>query len=96
MVQQRFMPLLIILIGLLVPRLVIIGLWLLTNWWQGMFDNVLWPILGFVLLPTTLLWYSIVHHWFGGQWDVIPIVGLVVAVLVDLAPARGRRRRSLI
>jgi hypothetical protein len=93
---ESCMPLIIILVGLLVPRLVILGLWLLTNWFQGMFTNVLWPILGFIFLPTTLLWYSIVQHWFGGQWDIIPIVGLVIALVVDISPARGRRRRALI
>jgi hypothetical protein len=54
----------------------------------------LWPVLGFVFLPTTLLWYTAVQHWFAGQWTFWPVVGLVVALLVDLSPAGGRRRRA--
>ena len=86
------MPLLILLFGVLVPRLTIVALWLLTNWFQGMFTTWLMPALGFIFLPTSLLWYSAVHNWFGGEWGPVPIVGLVVAVLLDLAPLRPRRR----
>jgi hypothetical protein len=86
------MPLLILLVGLLLPRVTIVALWLLTNWFQGMFANWLMPALGFIFLPTSLLWYSAVQHWFGGNWDIIPIVGMVVAILLDLAPLRPRRR----
>jgi hypothetical protein len=86
------MPLIGILFGLLVPRLVIIGLWLLTPWFEGIFTTPLWPVLGFIFLPTTLLWYSAVLNWFGGDWTLLPIIGIVVAILVDLAPAGGRRR----
>jgi len=41
-------------------------------------------------LPTTLLWYSAVH-WFSGEWGIISIGGIVVALIVDLFPARKRR-----
>ncbi|HMJ66806.1 MAG TPA: hypothetical protein VK615_15805 [Candidatus Binatia bacterium] len=86
------MPLLIILVGLLLPRVTIVALWFLTNWFQGMFASWLLPALGFIFLPTSFLWYSAVQHWFGGQWDIIPIAGMVVAILLDLAPLRPRRR----
>lgn len=90
------MPCLAVLLALFVPRLLIVGLWFLTDWFRGMFDTLLWPVLGFVFLPTTLLWYSAVQHWFGGEWTLWPIVGLVAALLVDTAPAKARRpaRRS--
>jgi hypothetical protein len=86
------MPCLLVLFALIAPRLVIALLWFLTTWFHGMFQNLLWPILGFVFLPTTLLWYSAVQHWFGGQWTLWPVVGLVVALMIDLSPAGGRRR----
>ena len=86
------MPCLFVLVALITPRLAIALLWFFTSWFQGLFNTVLWPILGFVFLPTTLLWYSAVQHWFGGQWTVWPIVGLVVALVIDVSPARGRRR----
>ena len=85
------MPLLVILFALLIPRITIALLYLLTNWFQGMFSTVLWPILGFIFMPTSLLWYSAVERWFSGEWGVIPIGGMVVAVIIDLFPARKRR-----
>jgi hypothetical protein len=80
------------LLALAAPRLVVAALWFFTTWFGGVFDSVLWPILGFVFLPTTLLWYTAVQHWFGGVWSFWPIVGLVVALMIDVSPARGRRR----
>ena len=87
------MPCFFALFALLTPRLLIVGLWFLTNWFRGMFDTVLWPILGFLFLTTSFLWYSAVQHWFGGQWTLWQIVGLVIALMVDLSPASGRRAR---
>jgi hypothetical protein len=86
------MPCFFVLLALAVPRLAIALLWFFTNWFHGLFDSVLWPILGFVFLPTTLLWYTAVQHWFGGAWTLWPVVGIVVALLMDLSPARGRQR----
>jgi len=57
-----------------------------------MFGSILWRILGFIFLPTTLLWYSAVQHWFGGQWTLWPMVGIVIALAIDASPASGRRR----
>jgi hypothetical protein len=86
------MPCIFAVFALMAPRLVVVVLWFFSNWFQGIFTSILWPILGLIFLPTTLLWYSAVHHWFGGQWTLWPIVGLVVALLIDLSPAGGRRR----
>jgi hypothetical protein len=88
------MPCLFLIAALFVPRIVIVLLWFLTGWFRGMFDMILWPILGFVFLPTTLLWYSVVHNWFDGEWSVIPIVGIVIALMIDMSSAEGSRRRE--
>jgi hypothetical protein len=89
------MPCFLVVLALLTPRLVVALLWFFTHWFQGLFNTLLWPILGFIFLPTTLLWYSAVHHWFGGAWTLWPVVGLVVALLIDLTPHhRLTRRRS--
>lgn len=88
------MPCLFALAALIAPRLVILMLWLFTGWFRGVFDTVLWPILGFIFLPTTLLWYTAVQQWFGGNWTLWPIVGLVIALAIDVSPARGRRRHD--
>ena len=87
------MPCLLAVFALMTPRLVIIVLWVFSDWFRGMFDSVLWPILGLVFLPTTLLWYTAVRHWFGGEWSFWPVAGLVVALMIDLSPASGKRQR---
>jgi hypothetical protein len=88
------MPCLLTLFALITPRLVIFALWLLSNWFNGLFNTVLWPILGFIFLPTTLLWYSAVQHWFNGHWTLWPVIGLVIALAIDVSPARHGRRRA--
>lgn len=88
------MPCLFALIALAAPRIVILALWFFSNWFSGLFATILWPLLGFIFLPTTLLWYTAVQHWWGGQWSLWPIVGLVVALMIDVSPAGGRRRRA--
>lgn len=85
------MPCLLVVLALVVPRVLILGLWLFTHWFEGLFTSALWPVLGFIFLPTTLFWYTAVQHWFGGEWGVIPIVGLAVALVIDLSPARGAK-----
>ncbi len=86
------MPCFVAALALLTPRLTVALLWFFSHWFDGLFSSLLWPILGFVFLPTTLLWYSAVHHWFGGAWTLWPVVGLVVALVIDLSPVREHRR----
>lgn len=89
------MPCLLTLLALLTPRFVILVLWLFSNWFKGIFTTALWPVLGFIFVPTTLLWYTVVQRWFHGQWTLWPVVGLVIALLIDVSPARhGRKKRS--
>ncbi len=88
------MPCLLALLALAAPRLVVFLLWFFTNWFNGLFTSILWPVLGFVFLPTTLLWYSAVQRWFHGEWSLWPIVGLVIALAIDVSPARRRPRRE--
>lgn len=87
------MPCLAVLIALLAPRVTIVLLWLFTRWFEGIFDTLLWPVLGLLFLPTTLLWYTAVQNWWGGEWGGLQIVGLIIAVLFDGSPASGRRRK---
>ncbi len=85
------MPILAAVIALMAPRILIAALWFFSTWFTGVFDGLLWPILGFIFAPTTLLWYSGVQHWFGGVWSLWPVVGIVIAAMIDLSPASGRR-----
>ena len=86
------MPCLFAFGALIAPRALVVLLWLLTSWFEGLFDSALWLGLGFVFLPTTLLWYTAVQHWYGGEWGALQIVGIVIALSIDASPASGRRR----
>lgn len=86
------MPCLLALAALAFPRLLIVILWFFTGWFTGLFSTLLWPILGFLFAPTTLLWYTAVQHWYGGHWGGWQLVGLAVAIAIDASPASGRRR----
>lgn len=85
------MPCLLVALALALPRVLLLGLWFLTNWFEGLFDTLLWPVLGFIFLPTTLFWYTAVQHWYGGEWGTVPIIGIVIALLIDLSPASGTK-----
>lgn len=87
------MPILIGIAALFVPRVMIFGLWLLTDWFVGVFDSILWPILGFLFAPFTMLWYSAVMNLRGGTWDTLEIIVLVIAVIMDFSPASSRKRK---
>lgn len=71
------------LLGLIFPRLVILLLYFLTNWFQGVFDGALLPFLGFLFMPVTVFAYSICYK-FTGLWSTTSIVIMVIAVAVDL------------
>lgn len=86
------MPCFAVLLALLAPRVMMVVLWLFTRWFAGIFDNLIWPILGFLFLPTTTLWYTAVHNWWGGEWGGLQIVGLIIAVMIDGSPASGRKK----
>lgn len=86
------MPLLVGLFGLVAPRFLIVGLWYFTNWFQGVFETKLWPILGFILLPITLLWYSVVTNWYHGEWNGWRVAVLIVAALADLSSENSAAR----
>ena len=88
------MPCLVVLLAVAMPRVAIVALYLFSTWFKGIFDTALWPILGFFFLPATLLWYTAVQHWWNGQWTLWPVVGITLALLIDLSPAQERRRRK--
>ena len=90
------MPCLAGCIALMAPRFLIILLWLFTSWFKGIFDMALWPILGFFFLPTTLLWYTAVHNWWDGHWGAVQIIGLVVALMIDVGGGSSVKTKRVV
>ncbi len=85
------MPCFLAVLALFVPRLVIVLVWLFSNWLDAAFDSLLLLILGFIFLPTTLLWYSVVVNVYDGVWSIVPIAGIVIALLIDLSPSYRKK-----
>lgn len=87
------MPCLLIVFALAVPRVACACLYVFTDWFARAAQPPVLAILAFLFLPTTLLWYAAVQHYFQGVWGPWQIAGIVVAVLLDVGPLRGRRKR---
>lgn len=83
------MPCLAALLALFVPRLVVVVTYLFTPWFNGMFETLLWPILGFIFTPTFLLWYSVVVNVYDGTWGLLQVVVGVIALVIDFSPSAG-------
>jgi hypothetical protein len=91
------MPLLlIILLGLLLPRVALV-----LCWCGGVFNDVwrtpLWPLLGFLLMPYTTLAYGFAHA-LGPGLEGLWVGVLILGVILDLgsnggSATRQRRRR---
>jgi hypothetical protein len=74
---------LLVAIALALPRLLMVFIVLLTNWFGRAFETRLWPILGFLFMPYTTLAYMAAmlnnDHALNGGWLAL----FVVAVLAD-------------
>jgi hypothetical protein len=84
-------PCFLLVLAMAAPRFVMALLSCFSRWFDGLYPSALLPILGFVFMPATLLWYTAVQHWFAGQWTLWPIVGMVIAISIDGSPFGGRR-----
>lgn len=91
------MPLiLILLLGLFLPRIMLIAGWLL-GWFAGAWETMLWPVLGFLLMPYTTLAYGIAETAGGGVqggWLVLVIVGVLLDLTSGERSLRHRPRRT--
>lgn len=74
---------LLAIISLFMPRLIIFGIYLFTDWISLAYETAIWPFLGFLFMPFTTLAYmaAMLHGGLEGWWIVI----LIVAVLADMS-----------
>lgn len=84
----------LILIALGFPRLLLVYLWFFTDWYHSLFDGRLWPLLGFLLMPYTLLWYSAVHYWFHGTWSWWHYLVMVFAIVADIGSGSSANKKE--
>lgn len=87
------MPCLLAVLSLLFPRIAILLLYFFTNFFSGVFNTILVPVLGFLFLPLTLLAYTWLIN-IRQPVDTMYLVVLFVAVIIDLGLVEtGRRSR---
>lgn len=85
------MPCLLGCLALLFPRVVIVLVWLFSDWLEAAYSSVsiLWPIIGFFLMPLTVLAYALAWHMGSGSITPVGIVIIVIAALIDLGTLGG-------
>lgn len=78
------------LVGLAMPRVVMVILWIFTDYLGRAYEGVILPLLGFFLLPTTTLTYAIAVNEAGGPegWGLALVV---IGVVLDLGLWGGGR-----
>ena len=85
------MPCLLAVLVVAFPRVAIALLYFLTTFFNGVYENVLIPLLGFIFLPVTLLAYT----WLtksGNPVDAFFLIVMIIAVIIDLGSLEGGRR----
>jgi apolipoprotein N-acyltransferase len=84
------MPCFLTILALFLPRLVLFLLWLFSEYLHRAFDTVVWPVLGFLLMPYTTLAWAAAQNEAGGVkgWS---LALLIVAVLLDLGVISGSK-----
>ena len=89
------MPCLIVVLIALFPRIVLIVMFLTSNYLERAYHGLLLPLLGFIFLPLTTLAYA----WMVNTRQPVEGIGLVIlviAIIVDLGGLGGgeyHRRR---
>ncbi len=66
------------------PRIVLIVVYIFYRWWLSSMPNIWWMVAGLLLAPYTMLWYCAVHNWWGGGWNWWQLLILAVAIWADL------------
>jgi len=85
---------LLAILGLIMPRFIMVVLWIFTDYLSRAFDGSwLIPLIGFFVLPTTTLAYAIAENSMDGARG-FGLVLIVLGVLVDIG-ALGSRGRGI-
>ena len=75
-------------IALVTPRLAILLVVIFSDYIGRAYDTMVWPVLGFLLIPTTTLAYAWAVN-SRGSVEGLQLVVVVIAVLIDLGIIGG-------
>lgn len=82
---------LVVLLGWFVPRITLVGLWLL-DWTRPIQPWWMLP-LGWLVVPYTTLAYVCIHHYAGDVNTIGHLIILLIALVMDLGTYGGSRRK---
>jgi len=84
-----------LVIGILAasPRIILLGMWLFTDYLSRIGLPFIWGLVGFIFVPCTTIAYAIAENSFGGiqGWGTVV---LAVGILLDILLYAGGRRRK--
>jgi hypothetical protein len=80
---------LFVLFAAALPRLALVGMWLLGPWVDRAFGAFIWPLLGLVFLPITTLLYVIMWNTSGFGVDGWEWLLVACGVFLDLGSYGG-------
>jgi len=83
------MPCLLLILVLAFPRVVMLLLFLLSNYLQRAINNLVLLILGFLFLPLTTLTYAWLVNSHRPLTDGVNVIILIIAVLIDVSGLGG-------
>ena len=91
------MPCLLVLLVLAFPRVVLVLMFLLSNYLERAYHGLILPIIGFIFLPLTTIVYAWMVNTHRGPMDTVNLIILIIAVVIDLGGLGSgewhRRRR---
>ena len=86
---------LLVILSALWPRVVLVLIYFFAPWIpRTAFHTALWPLLGFIFLPTTALAYELTWVYIGApQTHPLSLILVIIAFIHDLAQLGVLRRR---
>ena len=75
--------------ALISPRMVLVVVWLFTDYLDGVWNSMLWPIVGLVFMPLTTIAYAFAIHQGNGSVSGIGLVAIIVAAVFDVSSWGG-------
>jgi hypothetical protein len=86
------MPCLVAILAIAFPRIVLLVLFLFTEYIHRAYDNLILPVLGFIFLPLTTLAYAWMANT-GTAVEGVYLLILIVAAIIDVGGLGGLRWR---